>query len=82
MKIPVWFEKSKGGFFYKPVHWAGWLVYIMSFADITASFYMLSEKNMKPADLLKAVLPILVLNFFIVAVIIFITSPKSKKEKE
>jgi hypothetical protein len=80
MKMPVWFEKSKGGFFYKPVHWAGWLVYLLSFLDITASFYMLSEKNMTPADQLKAVFPIVLLNFFVVAVIIFMTTPKKKED--
>jgi hypothetical protein len=74
-----WFKKSKGGVFYKPVHWAGWLVYILSFADITASFYMLGQKHMTPAEQLKAVFPIVLMNLFVVTVIVFLTTPKTKK---
>ncbi len=79
-KLPVWFKKSKGGYFYIPVHWAGWLCYIVSFADVMTAFYKLSEGTNDTTEQFKAVLPIVVLNFIVLAVIIFLTSEKPKEE--
>jgi hypothetical protein len=80
MKFPIWFKKSSGGYFYIPVHWAGWLCYIISFADVTAAFYKLSEGTSNSTEQLKAVFPIVILNFAVLAVVIFLTCEKPKKE--
>ena len=79
MKLPVWFKKSKGGYFYVPVHWAGWLCYIISFADMMAAFYKLSEGTTNTTEQLKAVFPVLILNFIVLAIVIFLTAEKPKE---
>jgi uncharacterized membrane protein len=80
MKLPIWFKKSKGGYFYIPVHWAGWLCYIVIFVDVMAAFYKLSEGTTNTTEQLKAVAPIVILNFFVLAVVIFLTTEKPKEE--
>jgi len=81
MKLPIWFKKSNGGYFYIPVHWAGWLCYIISFGDITVSFFILSEGTTNTTEQFRAVLPVVLLNFIVLAVVIFLTSEKREKEK-
>ncbi len=79
MKFPNWFRKSKGGYFYIPIHWAGWLCYLISFADVVAAFYQLSDRTMDSTEQLKAVFPVVILNFVALAVVIFFTSEKQKE---
>lgn len=80
MQFPIWFKKSQGGYFYVPVHWAGWLCYIISFADVIAAFYMLGDGKTNTNEQFKAVAPVLIINFLMLAVIIFFTCEKPKKE--
>jgi hypothetical protein len=80
MKLPVWFKKSAGGYFYVPVHWAGWLCYLISFADVVAAFYMLGGNSNSPTEQLKAAAPVLILNFALLAVVIFLTCERPKEE--
>ena len=80
MKKQIWFKKSKGGFFYIPVHWAGWLCYIISFVDVLAAFYKLSGATTNATGQLKAVFPVVILNFIVLAVVIFLTSEKPKEK--
>ena len=80
MKFPIWFKKSNGGFFYIPTHPAGWVCYLISFLDMVAAFYKLSQPGMNSTEQIKAVFPILVLNFAVLAVVIFFTTEKPKEE--
>ncbi len=81
MKFPIWFKKSKGGYFYIPTHFAGWICYIISFVDVIAAFYKLSGPNMNSTEQLKAVFPVLILNFIVLAFVIFFTTEKQKEEE-
>ncbi|MCX6188865.1 MAG: hypothetical protein NTW54_04570 [Bacteroidetes bacterium] len=80
MQFPTWFRKSKGGYFFSPIHWAGWLCYIISFADVAAAFYKLSNGTMNSSEQLKAVFPVVILNFAVLTVVIFLTSEKPKEK--
>ncbi len=82
MKFPTWFRKSKAGYFYIPMHWAGWLCYIISFADVLAAFYKLSEGTNNTTEQLKAVFPVVLINFVVLAVVIFLTSEKPNEENK
>ena len=82
MKFPIWFKKSKGGYFYQPVHLAGWICYIVSFIDVMAAFYLLSEGTTNSTHQLKAVAPVVIINFIILAVVIFFTCEKEEEEDE
>ncbi len=80
MKFPVWFIKSKGGYFFKPVHFWGWVCYVISFADITYAFYAMNAPGADPGQQFKNVLPIVLVNLVILGMIISFTSPKEKEE--
>ncbi len=80
MKFPIWFKKSEGGYFYIPTHWAGWLCYLISFADVMAAFYKLSEGTTTTTEQFKAVAPVVVLNFIVLAIVIFLTTEKTKEK--
>ncbi len=80
MKFPIWFKKSKGEYFYIPSHFWGWFCYFISFADVTSAFYILSEGTNNSTEQLKAVAPVVIINFAVLAIVIFLTSEKPKTE--